>query len=177
MKLTKLLIKDLHEIMSTYKVNEYRVEKVNLGGEFVISFLLFNSMNELERNWQKLSGIFSEYLEEYMIDDFSRWNFYIIYLCKESVVKELQYKIENNAFFARKIVEGNYSSDFTNENIEKLISEHIVFNNLKINSTQQAQEMYSSESEIYQKFKDEDTIDQTQVKEMLKSLEGIENEI
>ena len=42
MKSTKLLIKDLNEIMSTYQVNEYRVEKVNFGGEFVISFLLFN---------------------------------------------------------------------------------------------------------------------------------------
>ena len=99
MKSTKLLIKDLNEIMSTYQVNEYRVEKVNFGGEFVISFLLFNYMNELERNWQKLNGIFSEYLEEYIVDDFSRWNFYIIYLCKEPVIKELQYKIENNTFF------------------------------------------------------------------------------
>ena len=70
MKSTKLLIKDLNEIMSTYQVNEYRVEKVNFGGEFVISFLLFNYMNELERNWQKLNGIFSEYLEEYIVDDF-----------------------------------------------------------------------------------------------------------
>ena len=47
MKSTKLLIKDLNEIMSTYQVNEYRVEKVNFGGEFVISFLLFNYMNEM----------------------------------------------------------------------------------------------------------------------------------
>ena len=177
MKSTKLLIKDLNEIMSTYQVNEYRVEKVNFGGEFVISFLLFNSMNELERNWQKLNGIFSEYLEEYMIDDFSRWNFYIIYLCKESVIKELQYKIENNTFFARKILEDKYILELTDENIEKLISEHIMFNDLKINSTQPQQQTYSSVSEIYQKLKDIDTMTQTQIDEMLKSLEGAESEI
>jgi len=177
MKLTKLLIKDLNEIMSTYKVNEYRVEKVNLGGEFVISFLLFNSMNELERNWQKLSGIFSEYLEEYLFDDFSRWNFYIIYLCKESVTRELQYKIENNAFFARKIVQDKYLFQLTDENVEELIIEHIDFTNLKINAMQPEPEAYQSSSEIYLKLKDADTISETDINNMLKSLEGTKNEI
>ena len=62
-------------------------------------------------------------------------------------------------------------------NIEKLISEHIMFNDLKINSTQPQQQTYSSVSEIYQKLKDIDTMTQTQIDEMLKSLEGAESEI
>lgn len=154
------------------------MEKVTLGGEFIVSFLLFDSLQKLENNWQRLSGFFSEYLEEYFIDDFSRWNFYIIYLCKESVTKELQYKIENNPFFARKIVEDNYSFQLSDENIKNLISEHIDFTDLKINVTQSIQKkVYESNSEIYLKLKDKDSINETQIDEILKSLEGTTNEI
>lgn len=177
MKSSKLLIKDLEQIVYRYEVNKYRVEKVTLGGEFIVSFLLFDTLSKLENNWQKLSSFLSESLEEYFIDDFSRWNFYIIYLCKEPVRKELQYKIENNPFFARKIVEGAYSEELIDEDIKKLISDHINFIDLKIYATQPVLKAYESSSEIYLKLKNKSSISESQIDELLKSLEGIINEI
>lgn len=177
MKLTKYSINEFEQVASEYNIAEYRVEKVTLGGDFFITFLLFNSTDELKSNWQKLSSVLSEYLEECMVDDFSRWNFYIIYACKETVTKELQYKIENNAFFARKIVEKMYSFQLTDKNVRDLIIKHVNFNNLKINANKPSQNNYVSSSLVYEKLKETNISSEEQVDEILRSLEEKIDEI
>jgi len=173
MSVSKIESKNINEFKTMYTLNDIQIIETN---NIICIFVKTNNCN-LENNWKKINSSLSELINEYLDSLFKKWNVYIIYLVVDTVAKELKYKIENNTFFARKIVEDNYLNELIDENIKKLISEHIIFNDLKINSTQQAQEMYSSESEIYLKFKDKDTIDQTQIEEMLKFLEGLENEI
>lgn len=173
MSVSKIENEHITKFKTMYELDGIQVIETNN----IMSVFVKTNNSNLESNWKRINSALSELINEYLDSSFKKWNVYIIYIVTDLVSKELKYKIENNTFFARKIVEDNYSSDFTDENIEKLISEHIMFNDLQINSTQTAQEEYSSESEIYQKFKDVDTINQTQIDEMLKSLEGAESEI
>jgi hypothetical protein len=173
MSVCKIESESINEFKATYELDDMQVIETN---NIICIFVKTNNCN-LENNWKKINSILSELINEYLDSSFKKWNVYIIYVVTDLVSKELKYKIENNTFFARKIVEDNYSSELTDEEIKKIISEHIIFNDLQINLTQPAQEEYSSESEIYQKFKDIDTINQTQIDEMLKSLEGAESEI
>lgn len=173
MSVSKIENEHITKFKTMYELDDIQVIETNN----IMSVFVKTNNSNLESNWKKINSALSELINEYLDSSFKKWNVYIIYIVTDLVSKELKYKIENNTFFARKMVEDNYSSDFKDENIEKLISEHIMFNDLQINSTQPAQEEYSSESEIYQKFKDVDTINQTQIDEMLKSLEGAESEI
>ena len=69
---------------------------------------------------------------EYMSDsDFDRWNFYIIYISKDCVSKELKNKIENDKFSSRKIVEDTCAKEFNHEEANRLIVKHITNADLK----------------------------------------------
>jgi hypothetical protein len=173
MYVDKIINKNIEEFKNIYKLKNVQVVETNN----IITVFVKTNNNNLESNWKKINSALSELINEYLDSSFKKWNVYIIYVVTDLVSKELKYKIENNTFFARKIVENNYSLELTDENIEKLISEHIMFNDLQINLILQEQEEYSSESEIYQKLKDIDTINQTLIDDMLKSLERAESEI
>lgn len=167
----------LNSLKEQYCITElYLIEK-----DFIILIMKLNEIDKLIENNAKsfdhLTSSLSMFLEEYLRDDFKRWNVYFIYLTEEPVTKELKYKIENDTFFARKIVEDSYTSELTDENIEKLIVEHIDFTNLAIDSVQATNEPYKSTSEIYLKLKEMNTINETQIDEILKSLEGATDEI
>lgn len=173
MSVSKIENEHITEFKTIYELDDIQVIETNN----IMSVFVKTNNSNLESNWKKINSALSELINEYLDSSFKKWNVYIIYVVTDLVSKELKYKIENNTFFARKIVEDKYILELTDENIEKLISEHIMFNDLKINSTQPQQQTYSSVSEIYQKLKDVDTINQTQINEMLKSLEGVESEI
>ncbi|MCG3692499.1 ABC-three component system middle component 1 [Aliarcobacter butzleri] len=147
----------------------------------IILIMKLNEIDKLMENngklFDNLTSTLSMLLEEYLQDDFKRWNVYFIYITAEPVTKEIKYKVENDTFFARKIVEDNYLFQLSDENIKNIISEHIDFTDLKINVTQPIQEIYESNSEVYLKLKDKDSINEKQIDEILKSLEGISHEI
>ncbi len=69
---------------------------------------------------------------EYMSDsDFDRWNFYIVYILKDSISKELKVQIENDKFSSRKIVEDSYDKEFNHDEANRLIVKHITNTDLK----------------------------------------------
>lgn len=176
-KFSNIINEKLNSLKEKYSIKELFLVK----NDFIVLIMKFKKLDQFIENnaklFDSLTSSLSMYLEIYLNDDFKRWNVYVIYLAEELVSREIKYKIENDPFFARKIVEDNYSLELTDESIEKLISEHVMLNDLQINSAQPAQEEYYSVSEIYQKLKDVDTMNQTQIDEMLKSLEGVESEI
>lgn len=148
------------------------------------SIILIMKLNEIDKLMENNAKLFdnltsslSMLLEEYLQDDFKRWNVYFIYITAEPVTKEIKYKIENDTFFARKIVEDNYLFQLSDEKIKDLVSEHIDFTDLKINVTQPIEKKYKSNSEIYLKLKNRDSLNETQIDEILKSLEGTTDEI
>jgi hypothetical protein len=173
MFVTKIDNVQISELKTVYKLDDIQV--INIDN--ILSVLIKMNSQNLQSSWKDINNILSEYLEKYLENSFTRWNVYILFVIEDCVSKELQYKIENNTFFARKIVEDNYLDELNDQNIEKLISEHITFNDLQISSAQAQQQVYSSGSKIYQMLKDIDTINETQIEEILKSLEGSENEI
>lgn len=84
--------------------------------------------------WKRFSNMVAANYQtsEHMSDsEFDRWNFYIIYLSKDIVLKELKNKIENDKFSSRKIVEDAYNKKFNNEEANNLIVTHITNEDLK----------------------------------------------
>lgn len=173
MSVNKIENNTIEEIKNTYQLDDLQVMDTNN----IIPILVKTSSSNLQNNWKTISSVLSELLDEYLDNSFKKWNVYILYLITDEVSKELKYKIENNTFFARKIVEDSYILELSDENIKKLISEHIDFADFKISTTQPTQSAYESTSEIYLKLKDMETISETQINEMLKSLERITDEI
>jgi len=104
--------------------------------KFKINVFFAESINEkiLKENWELMSNMVAANYQnsEYMSDsEFDRWNFYIIYLSKDNVSKELKNKIENDKFSSRKIVEDSYDKKFDNEEANRLIVKHITNADLK----------------------------------------------
>lgn len=173
MSVNKIKNENIEELKTTYELDD--IQAIDI--KSIICVLVKTNNSILQDNWKKLNSVFSELLDEYLDSSFKKWNVYILYLTTDEATKELKYKIENNTFFARKIVEDNYTLQLSNENIEKLISEHISFTDLQILATQPTQEKYKSTSEIYLNLKDVDTASEEQISEPLKSLEGTTHEI
>src|SRR5690606_33609999 len=69
---------------------------------------------------------------EYMSNrEFDKWNFYIIYISKDDVSKELKNKIENDKFSSRKIVEDLFDKEFNDKEANQLIVKHITNTDLE----------------------------------------------
>ncbi|BAF71690.1 ABC-three component system middle component 1 [Sulfurovum sp. NBC37-1] len=172
MKLIKFLDnKDIEEIKLNYDLNYLKVVKYE-SYDLIVIFIKEKSSNKLKENWQKTCSVLSESIEdELLIDNFIRWNVYILYTLEEEVSNELKYKIENNTFFARKIIEDRYKLDLTDENIQKLIEKHITFNDIRLIKTSQVNDKYSSDSKVYSELKDLHDINANKIDEILNLLE------
>jgi len=120
------------------KVYHYRNEdnfRINI-------FFLEANSDDIMENWKRFSNMVASNYQnfEYMSDrEFDKWNFYIIYISKDNISKELKNKIENDKFSSRKIVEDSYDKEFNNDEANRLIIKHITNADLKeiVESTQE----------------------------------------
>lgn len=98
-------------------------------------FFLVATEKYIQDNWKTFSNIIAANFQnsEYMSEnkEFEKWNFYIIYVAKEKLSKELKNKIENDRFSSRKIVEDNFSETFNGDSANNLIIKHITNTDLK----------------------------------------------
>lgn len=98
-------------------------------------FFLVASEKFIEDNWKVFSNVIAAKFQnsEYMSQnkEFEKWNFYIIYVAKEKLSKELKNKIENDRFSSRKIVEDNFLETFNQDAANNLIVKHITNTDLK----------------------------------------------
>ncbi|WP_313139101.1 ABC-three component system middle component 1 [Myroides sp.] len=112
------------------KIYHYRNED-----DFRINvFFLKANSDIIDKNWKRFSNIVAANYQtsEYMSNkEFDRWNFYIVYMSKDKVSKELQNKIENDKFSSRKIVEDSYNNVFNDDEANRLIIKHITNADLK----------------------------------------------
>jgi hypothetical protein len=112
-------LKDLYkEALSLYSNND----------DWKINVLIFQSDYEtLKLKWNKVSSAVSMCYQADINDEneFEKWNLYIIYICTETVDKELKAKIENDKFSSRKIVVANQTEKLTTELANNLIIQHI----------------------------------------------------
>jgi hypothetical protein len=104
-------------------------------GSFKINVFFLEADNPtLNDSWKRFSNMVAANYQttEHMSDsEFDRWNFYIIYISKDSVSKELKNKIENDKFSSRKIIEDAYANEFNHEEANRLIVKHITNADLK----------------------------------------------
>lgn len=112
--------------------------------QFKINVFFAESTQEnlLLKNWKLLSNMVAANYQnsEYMVDsEIEKWNFYIIYVSKHKVSKELKNQIENDKFSSRKIVEDCYDKEFNDAEANRLIIKHIINSDLKeiVNETQE----------------------------------------
>ncbi len=173
MSVNRIQDKRTEELKTTYSLDSIQFIEMN---KIVSVFIKINGAI-LNSIWKQINSVLSEYLAEYLDSPFKKWNVYILFIATDTVSKELKYEIENNKFFARKIVVDNYHEQLTDENIEKLISKYITINDLNIEDEQSKAEEYVSTSKVYMLLKDKKNIDGAEVDNMLKLLENEENEI
>lgn len=97
-------------------------------------FFLEAKKNTINENWKRFSNMVAANYQnsDYMSDkEFDRWNFYIIYISKNEISKELKNQIENDKFSCRKIVEDSYDKEFNDADANRLIVKHITNTDLK----------------------------------------------
>ncbi len=129
-------LKDLYkESITLYKNDDH----------WKINVLIFQSNYEtLTLKWNKVSSAVSMCYQADVNDEneFEKWNLYIIYICTETVDKELKAKIENDKFSSRKIVVANQTEKLTTELANNLIIQHITNTDLinTVNKTNESVE-------------------------------------
>ncbi|PJR03557.1 ABC-three component system middle component 1 [Avrilella dinanensis] len=112
------------------KVYHYRNEdnfRINI-------FFLEANSDVINENWKRFSNMVAANYQtsEYMSNrEFDKWNFYIIYISKDDVSKELKNKIENDKFSSRKIVEDLFDKEFNDKEANQLIVKHITNTDLE----------------------------------------------
>lgn len=112
------------------KVCHYR----NEDGFRVNIFFLEADSNTIDEIWKRFSNMVAANYQnhDYMGDSkFEKWNFYIIYVSRDIVSKELKNRIENDKFSSRKIVEDIFDKELNNEEAIRLIVKHITNADLK----------------------------------------------
>lgn len=138
------------------------LSKIEFIGTVSVFSFIFDSENMLSQNWESITGTIASYYQSKIEDegrDFECWNIYILFIVKEEVSTQLKYKIENDKFSSRKIVQDKMSNSINADLISQLIWEHIVNSDLDISEPAEIIEStsidstYSTNSKIYQLIK------------------------
>lgn len=146
----------LDELFPTFNP---RLSKIEFIGTVSVFSFIFETENVLSHNWKSITGTIASYYQskyEKEGEDFERWNIYILFLIKEEVSTQLKYKIENDKFSSRKIVQDKIIDAITEDSISQLIWRHIVNSDLNISEPTDTIELvntssiYLSDSKIYQ---------------------------
>jgi hypothetical protein len=101
--------------------------------KFSVFVSSFDNIKILDKLWQQLSDVIASSYQTNLNGEenlFEKWNIYILYICKESVSKNLKAKIENDKFSSRKIVSDNINEELTEELINRIIMKHITHSDL-----------------------------------------------
>lgn len=118
-----------------FKIENCEVYHYRNEDNFRINIFFFEAnKHAIYENWKRFSNMVAANYQNsnYMSDkEFDRWNFYIIYLSKDEISKELKNLIENDKFSSRKIVEDCDDKEFNDVEANRLIVKHITNSDLK----------------------------------------------
>ncbi|WP_373033078.1 ABC-three component system middle component 1 [Sulfurovum sp.] len=168
----KITIEDVDNLKELHKLQDIKTFKISFGGDFIAVFVQNSGEEALKNNWRRINSSLSQYLDDSLDDDFSKWNLYVMYLINGTVSKELQYEIENNTFASRKIVEDNYDKELTNENIQALIASHIEFSDFNVKNNEPTKPTeYASNSIVWEKISNFGDLNEKNIDEILHSIE------
>lgn len=130
MNFSEIKIENPDFIIDSIRVYHYRSD-----GNFKINvFFIEADAIIINDSWKRLSNMVAANYQnsEYMSNnEFDKWNFYIIYISKENISKEIKNKIENDKFSSRKIVQDFYTEKLNVAAANNLIVKHITNSDLK----------------------------------------------
>lgn len=106
-----------------------RVLTIGSEAKIYLFFISFENEGEIKNLWTSIRNFIAFEIQSTITDDFSKWNFYLFFRIKETLEKELKYKIENDTFSSRKIV-----VDFKSD-MNQVIKDHIINSDLEIQKT------------------------------------------
>ena len=139
-----------------------RLSKEQYVGAISVFSFFFETEEGLNDKWESVtSSIAVNYQSEFEDEEqeFERWNMYIFFIVKGSVSDQLKYKIENNKFSCRKIVQDNIDVSSYLDSIKELTQKNIINSDLNRsliddNDTSAKIPPYSSDSTIYKLIED-----------------------
>lgn len=153
---TSLITEKINFLDELFPTFNPLLSKIEFIGTVSVFSFIFESENMLNQNWESITGTIASYYQSKLEEkgkDFERWNIYILFIVKEEVSTQLKYKIENDKFSSRKIVQDKMFNTITKDSISQLIWEHIVNSDLDISddkTKQSRNSIYSNNSKIYQ---------------------------
>ncbi|MDO6545207.1 ABC-three component system middle component 1 [Photobacterium sanguinicancri] len=138
------------ELKGRYLLQDFKTIMLeDFGGVFVF-FCGFSSVESMDELWEGINSFLAVHLAKHFESDFQRWNVYIFMTSNKKIPPALQYKIENDTFFSRKIVLKNNQTLFNDENISEMINGYILNSDIDIGLAQGEVNLeYSSESLVY----------------------------
>ena len=140
----------LNELFPQFNPSLSKIEFI--GTVSVFSFI-FESENLLSQHWESITSTVASYYQSKFEEkgkEFERWNIYILFIVKKEVGIQLKYKIENDKFSSRKIIQDNI---LNSNSISELISKHIVNSDIDVSVTDDPNNIsstYSNGSKIYE---------------------------
>lgn len=115
-----------------FPLKAVRLGRIVFGGDIIICFVQFEGDDGLAENWKQFNSfVTAEYITT-LSDEFSRWNFYILYVSNSIVTRQVKYEIENDKFSTRKIVIEGLEGELTDACKDEMIKEHITNANILI---------------------------------------------
>ncbi len=130
MNFSKIKIDNPDFEIDKFNISHYR----NVENFKINVFFIEADTTMINENWKRFSNMVAANYQnsEFMSDmEFDKWNFYIIFISKEIISKEVKNKIENDKFSSRKIVEDSYNIEFDDDEANRLIVKHITNSDLK----------------------------------------------
>ncbi len=118
----------LNDLKEEFDGISFSYEEVNYQGKLPCFFIEIDN-DKLAETWMKISDVIAINYQSRLENEFSRWNIYLFFLVKETVVNELKYLIENDTFSSRKIVVDKLLKT------EDVINQHILNADIRIEST------------------------------------------
>lgn len=138
------------------------LSKIEFIGTVSVFSFIFDSEYVLNQNWESITATIASYYQSKLEEegkDFELWNIYILFIVKEKVSTQLKYKVENDKFSSRKIVQDKMLNVIDADLISQLIWGHIVNCDLDISEPISSIEStnpsltYANNSKIYQLVK------------------------
>ncbi|MFM2599556.1 ABC-three component system middle component 1 [Vibrio fortis] len=137
-------------IKNEYNLSDLKFIKVNeLGGMYVL-FCSFQDVKSMENLWDKITSVIASRISNKLSNDYERWNVYLFLSSNRKSKPSIQYKIENDTFFCRKIVVNDGISSFSDDLMSVYINNYIMNYDIAFTTTtSKIRNTYKPRSSIY----------------------------
>lgn len=169
MQLVNLEIDNRETLIESFNLQHLQLVRIEDSYPLLVYII---KLNELDSIWENINFSLSQSIKDYL-NEYNKWNMYLFFISEENISKMLQYKIENDTLAFRKIIESNYENELNEENIKSLISKHILFTDLEINTSNIELQNHTSPSELWKNISSIEDVNDENIDSILENLEGL----